>query len=222
MKKDKKFYSFIEKQMKDKNILDMFIYGSLCYETNNETSDIDILCIVEKTKEDKEIETIKDKDFSIDFHYISKLEWIKEIKNCSEFVYEIVSVINTRYMLKYNWNFQELILYDKQLIRKSFSSKASNSFVKAKKKMTVEVEKGINIEKNIYIGQKSLWHSLKILTFGIELIKTGTIELNNDELKKMYQDILKIKNWDILKEKYKPIYNNLHSQFKILTNKEGD
>lgn len=222
MKKDERFYSVIEKQMKNKNILDMFIYGSICYKTNNENSDIDILCIVEKIEEYKEIETIKCKDFIIDFHYISKLEWIKEIKNCSEFVYEIISVINTKYMLKYNWDFKKLILYDKQLIRKSFSSKASNSFVKAKKKMTIEVEKGINVEKNIYIGQKSLWHSLKILTFGIELINTGTIQLNNEELKNMYQDILKIKTWDSLKEKYKPIYNKLHSQFKLLTNKEGD
>lgn len=107
---------------------------------------------------------------------------------------------------------------DNAKIRKEFSSKASNSFVKCKKKLEVEAIKG-NAEQNIYIGKKSLWHSLKIFIFGIELCETNEIHLENKILEEYYNDIITNEyTWEELKEKYQPIYNSLHSKFKLVCN----
>lgn len=97
-------------------------------------------------------------------------------------------------------------------LRVEISSVASNSWVKAKKK--------IEVEHDYYCGQKSLFHALRILMFGIQIAKTGKI---NDFgcANEYYGDIVKYANqsWQPLKEKYQPIYNSLSTKFKKLAPK---
>jgi len=101
---------------------------------------------------------------------------------------------------------------DVTTLRHEFSSKASNSFVKAKKK----IEK----EKDYYIGWKSLFHSLRILNFGIQIARDGRIDFTaaNDH----WFDILNANqyDWAYFKEKYQPIYNELATEFRKLAPKE--
>jgi hypothetical protein len=82
---------------------------------------------------------------------------------------------------------------DLSKLRKSISQKSSNSFVKAK---------------------KSLFHSL-IIIFGIQMAKNGKI-INYSEANKYWNEIVLCENnnWDYYKNKYKPIYNNLITEFR--------
>jgi predicted nucleotidyltransferase len=116
----------------------------------------------------------------------------------------------------------------KAKIRKSFSKKASNSFVKCKKKFVVESGK----ER---VGRKSLWHSLRIIMFGIQVATHGYI-YDFGEANVYYKDVVlnllpqdcdvftKEKCpqdadenewvWEQYKRKYTSIKNNLMSKFR--------
>lgn len=94
-------------------------------------------------------------------------------------------------------------------IREQFSATASNSWVKCKKKLTVEKDFAPRIAK------KSLWHSLRLLMFGIQILKYGKIidfQCAND----LYDEIVNnpCNDWQYYKDKYQPMYNALKSEFR--------
>lgn len=229
---------FIDLLLKDNNITNITIYGSFCYGTFcPKQSDIDLLCIIDnkesfintywsfiKKQEDNDnefsVNEKMNKSKNIEIHFYTKEEWLNQIQQNTEFVYEVYF---SKYNLKCTWDWKGLLKKDIFKIRKEFSSKASNSFVKCKKKILIESKKG-DKEKNIYIGKKSLWHSLKIFTFGIELIEFNTIHLKNQTLLNHYYNIMNLKLedielWNQLNINYKPLFNQLHSEFKLLSTK---
>lgn len=95
------------------------------------------------------------------------------------------------------------------LIRQSISGTASNSWVKCKKKLTVQKDFAPRV------GKKSLWHALRILDFGMQLMVHKRI-IDYTSCNDYYDEIVncKIDNWEYYKEKYQPIYNAMKSQFK--------
>lgn len=99
------------------------------------------------------------------------------------------------------------------LLRDSISEKASHSFVKAKKKF--------EIEKDFYIGQKSLFHSLRILVFGTQVATQGKI-VDYGAANHYWQEIIESGQyaWDYYKEKYQPVYNTLATEFRKVAPKE--
>lgn len=101
---------------------------------------------------------------------------------------------------------------DHSKLRESLSAKASNSFVKAKKKFDVEHQP--------YIAKKSLWHSLRILKFGIQIALHGRItdfSEANDLWKAIAENPSVI--WDDYKQEYQTLYNNLKTQFRLVAPK---
>lgn len=101
--------------------------------------------------------------------------------------------------------------FDCSKLRKSISAVVSNSWVKSKKKMLVE--------KQDYIGRKSMWHSLRILMFGVQIAKHKKI-VDFSEANMYYDDIvLSNDSYDILKERYHPIMLNKQTEFRILAPK---
>ena len=99
-------------------------------------------------------------------------------------------------------------------LRDSFSAKASNSFVKAKKKFEVANE--------IYIGKKSLFHSLRILKFGTMIATNGKIDdfsCMNQYWEDIYTD--PTINWEDYKKKWQPIYNQFATEFRLVAPKKG-
>lgn len=97
-------------------------------------------------------------------------------------------------------------------LRESISQRASNSFVKCKKKLTVETGE----ER---IGMKSLFHSLRMLQFGIQLATTGHI--SNFSCANQYWEAIKEigPDWSKLNETFKPIYNQLSTDFRVVAPK---
>ena len=102
---------------------------------------------------------------------------------------------------------------DKWKLRESFSHVASNSWVKAKKKLTVEKD------YDLYIGQKSLFHSLRLLSFAIDICELGEIKYDNES--GLYKEIMSAETptWDYYYSKYHEIYNSLKSQLRELAPK---
>lgn len=193
---------------KTPNIVAEVNYGSIVYGTNDEHSDTDIICIVNhiQTLTDPvklnniDFKVINNKDFQIllDEHDISAIE-------CYFLSQEHILRGSVQDNFTFTVNLGKL--------RNAFSQKSSNSWVKCKKKLTVE-------EGEERIGMKSLFHSLRIMDFGIQLATTGRIE-NFSSANHYLKEIYEIgPNWELLNQKFKPIYNKLHSEFKKVAIKE--
>jgi predicted nucleotidyltransferase len=96
-------------------------------------------------------------------------------------------------------------------LRSAFSAVASNSWAKAHKK----IDQGDH-----YVGVKSLWHVLRILDFGTQIAKHGTI-INWQSCNLLYFEMMEDlgKPWSFFKEKYQPLRNQYQSAFKMVAPK---
>lgn len=94
-------------------------------------------------------------------------------------------------------------------LRQSISHASSNSWVKCKKKLTVEKDYAPRV------GKKSLWHALRILQFGTQLMDHKRI-INYASCSAYHDEIVNNSNndWEYYKAHYQPIYNMMKSQFK--------
>ena len=181
-------------------------YGSNVYGTASTNSDDDLICVVpdnagiltgteyRKDKLNVQFYTRKDFQDQLNIHKVVPLECFmnpNEEKLPAQFKFKLNLV-----SLRHEW-----------------SAKASNSWVKAKKK--------IEVERDYYVGWKSLFHSLRILTFGIQIAEKGTIT-DYGAANHHWIDIRDAQqyNWDYFKEKYQPEYNRLCTEFRKLAPKE--
>lgn len=106
------------------------------------------------------------------------------------------------------------VLIEKEIIRHSISQKCSNSFVKAKKKLTVEKD------YDRYTSLKSLFHSIRMAGFACRYAKDGMIK--PDEYKWLYLEIMDdYKNnndeevLSLINTKYKKLFNETMSRFRL-------
>lgn len=108
---------------------------------------------------------------------------------------------------------KETVHFDFQLktalLRQSISSVASNSWAKCKKKLTVQKDFAPRI------GKKSLWHALRILDFGTQIMIYKRI-IDYNSCNAMYDDIVngEVDQWGFYKSQYQPIYNAMKSEFR--------
>ena len=188
-----------------KNVLAVYQYGSRVYGNFNNSSDHDFIVIV-KNKSNEQFSdrmininffTYNDHQSRLDYHEISALE----AHFCpDEFVVYKSKEFNPTFKL------------DLVKLRHSLSAKSSNSFVKAKKKLTVEKDYDLNI------GKKSLWHSFRIIEFGIQIASNGTIG-DYSSMNVLFSEIMLNYTWTELFENYKQKYNSIVSEFRILAPK---
>lgn len=186
-------------------IINLYMYGSRVYGCNNINSDYDYIAIANNYNDEQ---IIKD-NINITFYTIDKFQ---NLINKQEISALECLFLSDQYKIQEKYKFK--YIPNKLQLRKSISSKASNSFVKCKKKLTILKD------YDLYIGKKSLFHSLRILLFGIQIAKYNKI-VDYTIANKYLKDILLMSNdWNIIKNKYQPIYNKLYSQFKELAPKE--
>lgn len=95
-------------------------------------------------------------------------------------------------------------------LRHSFSHVSSNSWVKCNKKLQ---------EDDYYTGVKSLFHSLRIPMFGIQIAKTGKI-YDFGCANKIWE-IISSKRWEWkeLDNEFRPLRNQILSDFRSVTTK---
>lgn len=188
-----------------------FLTGSQLYQMTNELSDYDYLVINNSDipyphPENKEIEVWTLDEFSTQLknHNLKALE----------VYYSNQVFIRMRYDLIHTLN--------KSSLRRSVSAVASNAHVKAKKKIR---------DGEVYIGLKSYWHTLRILTMYVDLAKNGTFNptLYKDKLNHIYTDIMSMIDdpnpetlFSRLVEKYDPLARELLHEFRLLCPLEGN
>lgn len=180
-----------------KNLNDPLIlpYGSRVYGTHSDKSDFDYIVVADNAVTGEELAY---GDINLQFYsdtdFQSQLNQHK-INVCEVYFYSLPK------KFKFTLNLGNL--------RQEISAKASNSFVKAKKK----IEK----EKEYYVGWKSLFHSLRIFHFGIQIATHGKI-IDFSEANHLWKEILEANcyDWAYFKQHYQPIYNNLATNFRKL------
>lgn len=190
-----------------KNVLKVIRFGSKVYGTASEYSDNDYVVVLDGENVYEQVEYEGD-----DFHFISIDIW-----NTMCDMHDI-RCIEAYFTDESHWlkGEKDTIDIDFDMIRSEFSQIASNSWVKCKKKLTVEKD------YNPYIAKKSLFHSLRILEFGRQIMKFGFIydftraNIYFDEIMSYNDD------WEQLKERFQPIYNDLKTQFKKAQRKRND
>lgn len=109
-------------------------------------------------------------------------------------------------------------------LREVISSTVSNSWVKAKKKIDVEAPKYPRTDwrncEEIYRGKKSLFHSLRIARFGIQLAKHGKI-MDFGGCNDLFSEIMKndAETWQPYKDKYQSLKNQYMTEFREMAPK---
>jgi len=105
------------------------------------------------------------------------------------------------------WKFK----LDKARLRHSLSEKSSHSWVKAKKKFVSPYDR----EKELERGKKSLWHSIRIISFGIQIATSRSI-FRYSEVNHLFKEIMDdlSEDWQHYEEKWKPVRNSMLTNFR--------
>lgn len=183
-------------------LLGLYAYGSRVYGTADADSDHDFIAVVREPvgKIDNlsagwaDITIYDSQRFQeeIDAHEISVLECI---------------FLGAEHVLI---TFPEATFnLDLPSLRRSISGKASNSFVKTKKKLTVPED------INVRIAKKSLFSSLRIINFGLQISRYGRI-IDYGAANHYWREISEnpSEDWETYKRLYQPVYNRTMSEFR--------
>jgi predicted nucleotidyltransferase len=192
----------------DKEVLNIYPYGSRVYGTHSENSDYDFIIVMNK---DVQEFSLTSNDGTINVHLYSPDGFIEQLKGHK------ISALECFYLPKEQVLREQLRFFfplNKETLRSSISEKASHSWVKAKKKL--EVEK----DKNVYIAKKSLFHSFRIIDFGKQIAQHNKI-VDYASCNSLWEEIRDnpSEDWDTYKEKYHELHNTKMSEFRNLAPK---
>lgn len=181
-------------------VKNIYIFGSHCYKVASDKSDYDILIIANTPYEETEI--------VVDNFNIHILTLNRFLEGLRQFNIRNIECLLSPYII------QEEIKIALEIkipgLRHSISHICSNSWVKAKKKL----EQG-----DYYIGIKSLFHSLRIAMFGIQLATYG--EIKDWTCANWIWNVIKSKTWTFeeLDNYFREERNRLMTEFRKITKK---
>ena len=193
-----------------RNVLYIYPYGSRVYGNFHKNSDYDFIVIVKKKTTDQFSDnyininyyTVAEHQQRLDDHEISALE-------C--YFLPQKTLDNISYLFEKPYPKFRFTL-DTVKLRHSLSAKSSNSWVKCKKKLTIPQDFDLNI------GRKSMFHSFRIIEFGIQIATHGEI-VNYASCNDLYKEIMGYYEWTDLFDTFKLRYNSLLTEFRKLAAK---
>jgi hypothetical protein len=195
--------------LKDDNILNIYHFGSVVYNTINEKSDSDFIVVCKKLPNGGELYNID--YYTFHFHTLKNFELLLELNEIQSL--ECIFLPN-KFKIKETIKFPFVL--DKEKLRRSVSTITSNSYVKGKKKLIIQGD------YDKYLAIKSIFHSIRIIDFGIQIATENRI-INYETCNWIMFDLLKISEnkesvelWDIINRKYHEIFRNKSSDFKKL------
>lgn len=216
----------LEIKSNDQKIYFVNKFGSYVYNSITTKSDLDLIYCFESDEDIYEVYQSKDytefKNLNIDcdLHYISSYTFQKLLSEHNIMALEVYYNLKNEEKKLFNFSL------DLDLLRRRVSAVVSNSWSKARKKMELS-------DEDTYIGLKSLFHSIRILSFGINIAKDNkidylSIQLNNEKIlcaDLLNQILTEYKSgfrWKDFKEKYTPLQNSNATLFRILAPKKLD
>ncbi len=185
----------------DPNILNIYQFGSFVYGTNNANSDEDYIIVCKEWFD----------TYNTDIHCFTVQQFQNLLDNCD------IQMLECQFLSKENIILEKhkfIFNLDKEKLRISISTITSNSWVKGKKKLIVMGDYELNT------AIKSVFHSLRILDFGLQICNNGKITNYKAmnyvlfDLQKLSEQYKYLDLWDKINEKYKKVFNALSTSFK--------
>jgi hypothetical protein len=189
--------------MSDDNVINAYCYGSRVYGTNRNNSDYDYIFVVKQRMN----EQYSDNQINVNFFTLDGHK--QRIEDHEISALECV-FLDKMFILKET--IQIPFKLDISKLRHSLSRKSSNSWVKCKKKLTIPEDYDLDL------GRKSMFHSFRILNFGIQIATMGRI-VKYDDANLIYDNIMKHYDWNELFDEFKKEYNVWCSNFRSVTHK---
>jgi len=188
-------------------ILGIYQYGSRLYGTNDESSDWDFIVVVDGLVGDESYKQYETEEFDI---HLMTIEHYKTLLLQHD-IMSLEMYYQKEPIMKCPVEF-ELNL---PALRKSISSVVNNSWVKFKKKLTLDAEDN-------YVGIKSCFHALRIVELGRKIATNSTNILETDvslwgRIKKDAMDCEY--NWENIHKLYKPLFNEYMTEFRLVAPK---
>lgn len=200
---------FPEQLITDPRILNVYRFGSIVYGSYDYDYDSDEDYIV-----------VADKWFdsmNLNVHVFTVNDFQRLLNNGEIQMLECYFV-DPKFVLKQEHTFT--LNLDLFKLRTSISTITSNSWVKGKKKLTVMGD------YDLRLALKSIFHSLRILDYGIQIASNGKIN-DYSSMNYVLSDLWKLSKdyhyeelWEKINQKYKKLFNGLSSQFKQLCPKD--
>lgn len=199
------------------NAEQIYSYGSRVYGTHTEQSDFDYIVVLKKgiPKTDSLI-NIEENHYQIYTHE----EFLFKIKNHDIMALECIFSQSWHRKKKDAEEFYKYFELNLNSLRESISTISNNSWVKGKKKLIVSGD----YDKRA--GIKSVFHSIRILDFGIQVARHGSI-YDYSSKNYIWTELLKLSEqydadilWEKINSKFKSVFNSISSEFKQLAPKD--
>ena len=208
MTDNNQYYQWIleDFDLKDEDVLSVYRHGSMIYGTNDHQSDNDFIIIVKDHAVECDSKNSSYHNIDVGIQRQSTFQdLINRHKNFALDCY----FLPQEFRLKDNAKFTFKL--DLNNLRKEISAKSSNSFVKCKKKLEVVAD------RNVKIAKKSLFHSMGIIDFGIQIATHGKI-VDYSSSNHLWFEIRDnpADTWEPYKEKYQTVYNSKMTAFRKL------
>jgi predicted nucleotidyltransferase len=202
-------------------------FGSTVYGTRTDKSDIDIIAITESDEDlyiiyqSKDYREFSDYSKDVDLHIISTRTF-QELLDEHD-----IMALETYYQLHEDDKELFRFFLDLDKLRRKVSTVCSNSWSKARKKLDIP-------EEDDYLGLKSLFHSIRILSYGINLARDGKLDFKNVLIdantgekiscsnfwKQLQYEYSQGFRWKEFKAEYTPLQNSNATLFRLLAPKE--
>lgn len=195
-----------------RDLIAVYPYGSRVYGTARKNSDYDFIVITSKKTNEQYSDSLINVNFytpeehqnRLNEHEISALECYFLPKD--QMLFDTSHPLNRKNCARFTFNL------DVTKLRHALSAKSSNSWVKAKKKLTVEKDYDLNL------GRKSLFHSIRIIDYGIQIATHKTI-IDYGSCNALFEEIMNCYSWTEMFDQYKERYNKICSDFRVLAPK---
>eukprot|EP01080_Neovahlkampfia_damariscottae_P004881 gene4881-8475_t len=195
-------------KIEEEDILAIYTYGSHVYGTNTKQSDWDY-CVVVKDKIKVPSSTIEFKSIDFNLHNESKFK-----KDIQDHFMPVIENIFTTSKLKYEKiEYSKYFELDKAQLRIGVSSISSKCFHYAKILW--------NKENDLHKSKKNVFHSIRYLMEGIQILKEGKI-IDYTVANDVFYDLMntEFEDFSEIKKKWMPKIKELNQQLFELVPKE--
>ena len=191
-------------KMHPSRVYNIYLFGSRVYGSHTVNSDWDVIIVGKYS-----VESIEIKNELFNIHIYTPDKWQKDLD------WHMPKNIECQFApdwakLKEDMKFKFTLDHPK--LRHATSHVSSNSWVKAKKKLT--------LEKEYNIGVKSLFHAIRIPMFSTQLAEFGMIK--DFKCANHIWDKINEKNWtwEELDKEFRTEHNSVLTEFRKLVGKE--
>jgi len=175
-----------------KKVIYCVIYGSLVYGTSHHDSDIDLIIVLQDDYPHIPTDTISLHEPHIghlDISYYSLSSFNQDLKNNEVKAVESIFIPEQFVIMGDQKYFQQYFTCTPQSIRHTFGKVCRNAWNKGVKKLTREKD---HIEHKR--GKKSLYHSIRLFHFALQLYETKKISFDTPEMKEINKFYFEIKD----------------------------